>query len=75
MLILTRKKGESIIIDGNIEVTVVECEDGRVKLGIDAPRNIEILRNELFVEVEKENKSAVSKNKDLGEMKKLFKNK
>lgn len=75
MLILTRRKGESIIIDGNIEVTIVESEDGRVKLGIDAPKNIEILRSELLVEVEKANKSAISKKKDLGEMKKVFKNK
>lgn len=73
MLILTRKKDESIIIDGNIEVKIVECEDGKVKIGIEAPKNIEILRKELYTEIEKENKSALNKNIDLGEMKKLFK--
>lgn len=73
MLILTRKKGESIIIDGNIEVKVVECEDGRVKIGIEAPKSIEILRKELLTEIENENKSAINKNINLGDMKKLFK--
>lgn len=73
MLILTRKKGESIIIDGNIEVKVVECEDGRVKIGIEAPKAIEILRKELLTEIENENKSAINKNINLGDMKKLFK--
>lgn len=73
MLILTRKKGESIIIDGNIEVRIVESEDGRVKIGIDAPRSIEILRKELYDQIETENKSAISKNVNLTDMKNLFK--
>lgn len=73
MLILTRKKGESIIIDGNIEVKIVECEDGKVKIGIDAPKNVEILRKELYNEIENENKSAINKNVNLGDVKKLFK--
>lgn len=73
MLILTRKKGESIIIDGNIEVKIVECEDGKVKIGIDAPKNVEILRKELYNEIENENKSAINKNVNLGDIKKLFK--
>ncbi len=73
MLILTRKKDESIIIDGNIEVKIVECEDGKVKIGIEAPRNIEILRKELYDQIENENKSAASKNVNLKDMKNLFK--
>ena len=73
MLILSRKKGESIIIDGNIEVKIVDIQDGKVRLGIEAPEDIEILRNELYIEVEKENKAAVGRKLDLDNMKELFK--
>lgn len=73
MLILTRKKDESIIINGNIEVKIVECEDGKVRIGIEAPKSIEILRKELYDAIEEENKSASGKKVNLGEMKKLFK--
>lgn len=55
MLVISRKKGESIIIGDNIEVTVVKLDDGTVKLAIDAPRDITILRKELYKEVEDEN--------------------
>lgn len=62
MLILTRKKGESIIIDGNIEVTVIESSDGKIKLGIEAPKNIEIHRKEVHESIQNENKQANSSN-------------
>ncbi|NMA79800.1 MAG: carbon storage regulator CsrA [Clostridiales bacterium] len=47
MLVVTRKIDESIIIADNIEVTVLEVTGDRVKLGISAPRDIKIIRNEL----------------------------
>jgi carbon storage regulator len=47
MLVLTRKTGEQIIIDGDICITVTSCGDGRVKLGISAPSHIKIDRAEL----------------------------
>ena len=47
MLVVTRKTEESIIIDENIEVTVLEVSRDRVKLGISAPKDIKIIRNEL----------------------------
>jgi len=47
MLVVTRKIDESIIISDNIEVTVLEVTGDRVKLGISAPRDIKIIRNEL----------------------------
>lgn len=75
MLILSRKKDESIIIDDNIEITVVEVENGRVRLGISAPKDIEILRKELYVEVEDINKSAKFAAGKLDELKGLFKKK
>lgn len=62
MLVITRKKGESILIGDNIEITVTKIEDGSVKLSIDAPREITILRKELYKEVEDENKMAAEFN-------------
>ena len=75
MLILTRKKNESVIIDGNIEVKIIELEDGRVKIGIEAPREIEILRKELYDGMQEENKAAVNVGSKLDEMKDLLKKK
>ena len=59
MLIITRKKGESIMIGDDIEITISKIEDCSVKIGIEAPKNINILRRELYEEVENENKEAV----------------
>ncbi len=56
MLILTRKLGESIIIDDNIKVTVVDINNQQIKLGIDAPKHITINREEVAKKVKEENK-------------------
>jgi len=58
MLIITRKKGESLMIGDDIEIIVSKIDDGSVKIGIKAPRDIQILRKELYEEVEQENKEA-----------------
>ena len=65
MLVLTRKKGESVLIGENIEVTIIKTDDGSVKLAINAPKNITILRKELYREVEKENENAMFTNSEL----------
>lgn len=63
MLILTRKKDESIIINGNIEVQIIAIEEGKVKIGIKAPKDVEIHRNEVFEKILESNKAATdSKN-------------
>ena len=59
MLIITRKKGESLMIGDDIEITVSKIDDGSVKIGINAPKNISILRKELYEEVMEENKQAM----------------
>lgn len=74
MLILSRKKDESIIIDGNIEIKIVEIEDGKVKIGIEAPKDIDIMRKELYKRIQEENEAAVNNPTNLEEMKRLFKN-
>ncbi|KGN03430.1 carbon storage regulator [Clostridium novyi A str. 4570] len=58
MLVVKRKKGESILIGDDIEITIVNLESGAVKVAIDAPKEITILRKELYKEVEEENKKA-----------------
>ncbi|NME82798.1 carbon storage regulator CsrA [Clostridium sp. SM-530-WT-3G] len=65
MLIITRKKGQSIMIGDNIEITVSKLEDGSVKLGINAPKEMSILRKELYEEVKNENKAAMNINVDI----------
>lgn len=50
MLVLARKENERIIIDGNIVLTVVRVSGGAVRLGIDAPREVAIKREELLAE-------------------------
>lgn len=55
MLVLTRKLDESIIINDNIEVKIVEIKENTVKLGISAPKEIKILRKEIFEEIKREN--------------------
>ena len=58
MLILTRRKNESIIIDDQIKVTVLELDNNRVQLGIEAPQDIIIHREEVYREIQEENKKA-----------------
>ena len=65
MLIITRKKGQSIMIGDDIEITVSKLDDGSVKLGIDAPKDMTILRKEIYEEVKKENKAAMNINMDI----------
>ncbi len=59
MLILRRKKNESILIGDNIRITIIECASDGVRLAIDAPKQISILREELS-EAEKTNKTALT---------------
>ncbi|MEZ5321037.1 MAG: carbon storage regulator CsrA [Microthrixaceae bacterium] len=58
MLVLSRKSGESIVINGNITVTVVEIRGDHVRLGIDAPREITIHREEIHAEMAGANREA-----------------
>lgn len=58
MLILTRKIGESIRINDNIIIKVVELDNRHVKLGIEAPRTIAVNREEIYERIQKENEAA-----------------
>jgi carbon storage regulator len=74
LLVLTRKKDETIIIGDDIEIFIVDVGDDRVKIGINAPKHVRIMRKELLEQVEKENiESTDNKNPILSELKKLIK--
>lgn len=55
MLVLTRKKGEKLVILESIEITIIESDKNKVKLGIKAPKSIKIIREELLKNIEEFN--------------------
>lgn len=58
MLILTRKAEQGIVIDGKVVIRLLSIDGERVKIGIEAPRSVSVLREELLVEVAGENQAA-----------------
>ena len=72
MLALTRKKGESIIIGDDIEVTVLSVQGDQVKLGIRAPRTVPVHRREIYEQIQQANRESAN-SADLDTVKNLFK--
>lgn len=68
MLILSRKKEESLIVDGNIEIKVLDFGNGIVKLGIIAPKEVEIHRKEIFEKIRLENAQSAENGKQLKQL-------
>lgn len=62
MLVISRKREESLFIGDNIEVKIVKIEDNSVKIAIDAPKDLKILRKELIQDISSQNKKSVSSN-------------
>lgn len=60
MLALARKVNESIVINDNVEVTVLEIKGDQVKIGINAPKSVPIYRKELYVQIQKANEEAMN---------------
>ncbi len=60
MLALSRKKGDSLIINNNIEVTILEVKGEQVKLGITAPKQVPVYRKEVYTQIQEANKEAMS---------------
>ena len=60
MLALTRKKGESLVINNNIEITVLEIRGDQVKIGISAPKEVPVYRKEVYLQIQNENKAALN---------------
>lgn len=59
MLALARKVNESIVINDDIEVTILEIKGDQVKVGISAPKSVPVYRKELYVQMQQANKEAV----------------
>ncbi|HBV96580.1 MAG: hypothetical protein JL50_16635 [Peptococcaceae bacterium BICA1-7] len=68
MLVLARKKGQTIIIGGEIRITVADISGETVRIGIEAPHSMEIYREEIYRAIMEENASAVSARQELQEM-------
>lgn len=72
MLVLTRKVGESIMIGDDIELEIVAIDGEQIKLGIKAPKNIKIYRNELYEAIQEENRNALNVENSLLDQLKAF---
>lgn len=73
MLALSRKVNESIILDNDIEITILEIKKEQVKIGIRAPKSVPVYRKELYLQIKDSNKEAIENTADLNTVKQLFK--
>ena len=60
MLALSRKKNEALVINNNIEITILEIKGDQVKIGINAPKEVPVYRKEVYVQIQKENEEAMN---------------
>lgn len=60
MLALSRKKDEAIVINNNIEVTILEVKGEHVKLGISAPKSVPVYRKEVYLQIQESNKESAN---------------
>ncbi|GFI16844.1 MAG: carbon storage regulator CsrA [Lachnospiraceae bacterium] len=60
MLALSRKKNEALIVNNNIEITVLEIKGEQVKLGISAPKEVPIYRKEVYAQIQEANSESVN---------------
>ncbi|MDD9271802.1 carbon storage regulator CsrA [Paenibacillus sp. GCM10023248] len=60
MLVLARKKGESIMIGDNIEIVILGSEGDTIRVGIQAPKHVEVFRKEIYQHIQESNKEATA---------------
>lgn len=60
MLALSRRKGESIVINNDIEITILEVKGDQVKIGVAAPKEVPIYRKEVYSQIQESNKAAMT---------------
>lgn len=58
MLVLTRKRNQSIMVNDNIELTIIDIQGDQVRVGINAPKDVKVFRKEVYVEMTEENQRA-----------------
>jgi len=73
MLVLTRKLGESIAIDDHIKIVVVQIKGKQVRLGIQAPKETKIHREEVYTAIKEQNQQAVNAPAEMGRVSKVLK--
>lgn len=59
MLALTRRKGEALVINNNVEITILEVKGDQVKIGIAAPKEVPVYRKEVYLQIQEANKEAM----------------
>lgn len=57
---IDKKKGEALVINNNIEITVLEIRGDQIKIGISAPKDVPIYRKEVYLQIQQENEGAIS---------------
>ena len=60
MLALSRKKNEALVVNNNIEITILDIKGDQVKIGISAPKQIPIYRKEVYMQIQESNKAAMA---------------
>lgn len=60
MLALSRKKNESIVVNNDIEITILDIKGDQVKIGITAPKSVPVYRKEVYLQIQESNKAAVA---------------
>jgi len=74
MLILTRKVGEAIAVGNDIKIRLLEIKGGQIKLGVEAPNNVPVHREEVFLRILEENRKAAQETpSDLNSLSELLK--
>ena len=72
MLALSRKKGEAIVINNNIEITILELKGDQVKIGITAPKDVPVYRKEVYLQIQEANKQAMEPEAAADALKKIM---
>ena len=71
MLALSRKKNEALVINNNVEITILDIKGDQVKVGITAPKEVPVYRKEVYLQIQEANKAA-SQSEGLEALKNLF---
>lgn len=72
MLALSRKKGEALMINNDIEITVLEIKGEQVKIGISAPKEVPVYRKEVYIQIQEANKEASANMEGMDQLASLF---